>query len=138
MERTFKKKVISISIKQSLYAQLIYFGFIPDKKRIYFPKFFVPWDKFFKDKRGINLSFADYDIKELLKKDVFTETEKTLIELYLEGFDYIEIAKKLGYTARHVHKTFQKLENRFKNEKETFYKPKIKWGRIGAYKKKYK
>lgn len=92
----------------------------------------MSWEEYF---NGTTISdFSGHDIQELLKTDVFSETEKLFINLLLEGNDPVEIAKITGYGNRHVHKSLEKIRGRLKGIKETEFVVPKKWGRIGPYK----
>ena len=130
-----EKNVLKKCVKQCLFHQLIVFGFIPDKKRVWFPKEWISWEEYFKNE-GIRSVFYNFDLNELIKNECFTETEIIIINYFIKGYDPVEIAKVLGYGSRHVHMTLQRLKDRFLNCSEVDFKVKRKYGRVGPYKKK--
>lgn len=131
------RKVIRTSIKQTLHQHLIVFGYIKDKKRVYFPTEWVSWEEYFMvDNNEINL--YEYDIQNLIDGNCFTESEVFFINFIIRGYEVKEIAQETGYGIRWICKVLNGLNGRLSETREVDYRPPYKYGKIGPYKKKIK
>lgn len=129
------KTCLGISCKRCLFHQLIYFGFLPDKKRIFFPKSWVSWEEYFLHELSPKDSFAKLDLELLHKADIFTETEQIIIKMSLEGFTPKEVSEKTGYGKRWISLVLQRLQGKLADIQEVNFRKKFKYGAIGPYKK---
>jgi hypothetical protein len=126
------KAIIKSRVSQCFYHQVIKLGILPDKKRVYFPKSWVSWADYFFEVAGLWQNHSLFDLKVLISKGKFTETEVLFIEAFLAGETPRDIADRTGYGLRHINLTFQRLEGRLKDkDSEIKFIPKKKYGIIG-------
>ncbi len=96
-----KKGIIKMTVKRCFWSFARIFGFIPSSGQTYFPKGYVDFKDFFREKTIDSTTYHDCDlkiIKELI--ELLPDRERDIHHLYLAGYDFAEIGRKLGYKTK--------------------------------------
>jgi hypothetical protein len=115
------KGILRKIINRTFWTMATVFGFIASSGQIYFPKYFVDYETFFKN-RAIDFNYSEIDanmIKEMAS--CFPEKEYQIFQMDLAGYDFVEIANKLGYANKSSplkmhYRSIERLKNRVKGE----------------------
>lgn len=93
--------VIRLSTKRTFWTLATYFGFVPSRGQVYFPKSWENYDELFKDQplEGFIKNKLDNSLlKQLIKK--LPDNKRFVFERYIEGYDFSEISKMMGFAVR--------------------------------------
>ncbi len=92
------KSLIRMMVKRCFWSFCVIFGYLPSSGQIFFPKEFVNYDVFFRDRSNKKHFFDDLDINIINEfVESFSERERDIHTLYLGGYDFAEISRKIGY-----------------------------------------
>src|SRR6185369_1663885 len=92
------KGLVRMCAKRCFWSFAVIFGYLPSSGQIYFPKKFISFEDFFTRKstgKDVVNEMDTHIINEMIKE--FPLRESKIHQLFIAGYDYAEIGRKLGY-----------------------------------------
>jgi hypothetical protein len=93
-----KKGIIRMMVKRCFWSFATIFGFIPSSGQSYFPTNWVDFKDFFSETTKKSNIYDECDIKFINNLiQLLPARERDIHHLYIAGYDFAEIGRKLGY-----------------------------------------
>lgn len=92
------KGFVRTCVKRAFWSFARIFGYIRSRGQVYFPTAWIEYESYFRDRSESSDAVNKIDskiINEIIKD--FPDRESEIHQLFLAGYDYAEIGKKLGY-----------------------------------------
>lgn len=101
IEYKFKKGLVRKCVRECFWTLARMFGYIPTSGQIFFPTAWINFEDYFKE-QTINSTTCDEVDHQILRDliDQMPDKERDIFILHLSGYDYAEIARKLGYKGK--------------------------------------
>lgn len=98
IEYKHQKGYVRMCTKRAFWSFATIFGYIPSSGQIHFPIEWIDYDSYFSEKKTESNFYNDIDvniINNIVKN--FPEKESEIHQLYISGYDFAEIGRKLRY-----------------------------------------